>query len=288
MNRYTFIIFFLIISISTPFSMCAAKAKVPVSYKKIGWIDLKIHVFNPPDFQKTDKRPAIVFFSGVNWQEGSPLQFIPQCKYLASRDMVAFAAEVRTAKKHKSSPADAVADGKSAIRWIRQHASVLGVDPDKLVAAGGDSGGHIAAATGSVKKFVDPQDDLSISSIPNALVLFNPGIDNGPGAYGHTFVKDYWQDISPLHNIDSNTPPTLILLSSDDDHPAVSSAQKYRNFLEKAGVRCDLMMYANEAQAFFNKARFFETLIQVDRFLTSLGFLHGEPTLKKDIFLKYR
>jgi acetyl esterase/lipase len=44
-------------------------------------------------------------------------------------------------------PAACVEDAKSAERWLRQNAARLGLDPNRIVAAGGSAGGHIAACT---------------------------------------------------------------------------------------------------------------------------------------------
>ena len=46
---------------------------------------------------------------------------------------------------HGTTPFECVADGKSAIRWVRANAERLGVNPDKIVAGGGSAGGHVAA-----------------------------------------------------------------------------------------------------------------------------------------------
>jgi hypothetical protein len=48
------------------------------------------------------------------------------------------------------------------------------------------------------------------------------------------------------------------------------------------GRRCDLHLYENQGHGFFNTKMFYETLVEADRFLTSLGYLKGEPTLKKE------
>ncbi|MBN86612.1 MAG: hypothetical protein CL885_03730, partial [Dehalococcoidia bacterium] len=70
-----------------------------------------------------------------------------------------------------------IEDGKSAIRWVREHASELGIDPNRLAAGGGSAGGHVAATTGVLKGLDNPAEDASVSSRPRALVLFNPVID---------------------------------------------------------------------------------------------------------------
>ena len=91
-----------------------------------------------------------MFFFGGAWTQWRPGQFEPQASYLAGRGMVAIRADYRVKNRHRATPADGVEDAKSAIRWVRQNASMLGVDPDRIVAAGGSAGGHLAACTACV------------------------------------------------------------------------------------------------------------------------------------------
>ena len=267
-------------------SVFAEEKAVPdkqVVYKTVGEAELNLHIFNPKGHKPTDKRPAIVFFFGGGWNGGSPNQFYQHCKYLASRGMVAMSAEYRVKSRHKTTPRECVKDGKSAVRWIRQHAAELGVDPERIAAGGGSAGGHVAAATGTTKGFEEKVEDLSISSRPDALVLFNPVYDNGPSGYGHGRVKDYWKAFSPMHNIDETTPPTIVFLGTKDKLIPVETAQKYKRLMEANGRRCDLHLYEGQSHGFFNYSKrdnYTKTVIETDRFLASLGYLNGEPTLQ--------
>lgn len=254
-----------------------------VVYKTVGNTELKLHSFIPPNHKPSDKAPAIVFFFGGGWNKGSPSQFYPHCKYLASRGMVAMAAEYRVKSRNGTSPRECVMDGKSAVRWIRRHANELGIDPDKVAAGGGSAGGHVAAATGTTKAFNEEGEDQSVSCIPNALVLFNPVYDNGPGGYGNGRVEAYWQAISPMHNIDAHTPPTVVFLGTKDKLIPVATAEKYKKLMEEKGRRCDLHIYKDQPHGFFNfknRNYYTKTLMEADRFLASLGYLGGEPTLQ--------
>ena len=50
--------------------------------------------------------------------------------------------------------------------------------------------------------------------------------------------------------------------------------------MKAAGVRCDAFFYDQQGHGFFNKEPFkTRTLIEADKFLTSLGWLAGPPTL---------
>lgn len=255
-----------------------------ITYKQLGELKLHLHVFMPPNHTPSDKRPAIVFFFGGGWSGGSPSQFYPHCKYLASRGMVAMSAEYRVKKQHGTSPRECVKDGKSVVRWIRQHANELGIDPKKVAAGGGSAGGHVAAATGTVKGLNETGDNLDISCRPDALVLFNPVFDNGPEGWGHAQVKDYWQDISPMHNIDTGAPPTIVFLGTKDKLIPTTTAEAYKKRMTDKGRRCDLFLYTDQGHGFFNfknSEYYTRTVMEADRFLASLGYLKGGPTLKK-------
>ena len=249
---------------------------------KGGTTELKLHFFNPPGLKQSDNRPAIVFFFGGGWNGGTPSQFYPHCSYLAARGMVAISAEYRVKSRHNTTPKECVTDGKSAVRWIRQHAAELGIDPARLAAGGGSAGGQVAAATGTVKGYEEDAENLSVSSRPDALVLFNPVFDNGPGGYGHDRVMEYWETFSPMHNLDAHTPPTIVFLGTKDELTPVTSAKRYKELMEAQGRRCDLHLYDGQSHGFFNfsnRENYIKTVLEMDRFLASLGFLKGEPTL---------
>lgn len=143
----------------------------------------------------------------------------------------------------------------------------------------GSAGGHLAAAAGTVAGFNEPGENLSVSCVPAALVLFNPVLDNSPGGFGHEQCKAYWKDISPLYNIHVQTPPTVVFLGTADELVPVTSAQKFQSEMQALGLRCDLFLYKGQPHGFFNKAKYRETMVEADRFLNSLGLLQGSPTL---------
>lgn len=252
-----------------------------VEYKKIGDVSRSLHIFNPEGHQPGDKTPTIVFFHGGGWNGGGYMQFSGQCDYLASRGMVAITVEYRTMKRFGTTPKECVMDAKSAMRWVRAHAAELGIDPSRLAAGGGSAGGHLAAATAMLDGYNEEGEDTSVNCVPNALVLFNPVADNGPEGWGHDRVKSYWQEFSPLHNIHKDAPPTVILTGSEDTAFKVASAKAYQEKMKALGRRCVLHIYEGQPHAFFNRERseefFYKTLLDADRFLTSLGYLSGNP-----------
>ncbi len=262
-------------------------------YKTIDDIVLAIHLYTPTDHQPTDQRPAAIFFFGGGWNGGTPAQFIPHARYLASRGMVAILADYRVASRHQTSPFECVKDAKSAVRWVRTHAKRLGIDPNRIAAGGGSAGGHLAAATATVEGLNEETDDLSVSAIPNALLLFNPVYDNGPDGYGHERVGDRYQEISPIHNIRQGMPPAIVFLGTNDKLIPVATAERFQAKMKEVGSRSELFLYEDQPHGFFNHPSvkpavspvfYYQTMLESDRFLASLGFLTGEATLQEPAF----
>jgi len=247
-------------------------------YKIVGEHHLALHVFQPDNTGTEDPHPAIVFFFGGGWVSGNPSQFYPHCQHLAGRGMVAMAAEYRIKNRHGTPPSACVEDGKSALRWVRQHARELGIDPQRIAAGGGSAGGHVAAAVATTKGFESTDEDRTISCRPQALVLFNPVFDNSPQGYGNERVRAYWQAISPLHNIKHGAPPTLVFLGTRDKLVPVVTADAYQKKMLAVGARCEVHLYLDQPHGFFNYRNgenpvYWQTIAQMDRFLQSLGYL---------------
>jgi acetyl esterase/lipase len=265
-----------------------------VTYKTVGETKLALYVFNPEGHKASDTRPAIVFFFGGGWTSGSPAQFEQQCRYLASRGMVAITADYRVASRHQVKAAQCVADAKSAIRYVRAHAKKLGVDPKRIAAGGGSAGGHIAGCTGTLPGLDEAGEDKTISSVPDAMVLFNPALTLAPvdgndfGGFGtRVGVERMGAEataISPTHNVKAGAPPTIVFHGKSDTTVPFATVEVFAAAMKKAGNRCEVSGFEGQQHGFFNYGRgdnamFLETLKQADKFLASLGWLSGEPTV---------
>lgn len=262
-----------------------AIASETIIYKKAGDRELRLHIEKPAGWKSTDERPAIVFFFGGGWVGGSPEQFRGQSEHFASRGMVGIRVEYQAiARGDKGPPLVCCADAKSAMRYVRGHAAELGIDPTRIAAAGGSAGGHLAAFTAMVNGLDDPLDDLTISCKPDALVLFNPVFNNGPGQWGHARVGDRFREFSPAHNISDAAPPTCVFLGDADKLISVPVLREFEAAMKDAGVRCDAHVYPGAGHSFFNQEPHkSQTLAEADNFLTSLGWLAAvEPTAKTD------
>ena len=252
-------------------------------------VRLNAYVFYPDDHQVSDRRAAAVFFFGGGWRKGSPTQFLRHCQYLSKRGMVAIAADYRVLERHGTKAVSCVADGKSAVRWIRKNASRLGVDADRIVAAGGSAGGHVAACSGIVDGFDENSEDASISSQPNALALFNPAVllaaiderspldpEKMPGLEDRMGTKP--TALSPYHHVGKHVPPTIVFHGKDDPTVPYWTVESFSERIKQAGARCELIGFPGQQHGFFNHGRgdnscYERTIKHLDRFLVSLDFL---------------
>jgi acetyl esterase/lipase len=225
-----------------------------------------------------------VFFFGGGWISGTVEQFVPQSKHLAERGMIAVVADYRVRNRHNTTPFDAMSDARSAMRWVRSHARELGIDASRLAAAGGSSGGHIAVSTAVFDRFDDPGEDKRVSAKPDALVLFNPAVDTAgstPPVMNDRF-GGRGREGSPLAHLSRGLPPTLIVHGKDDATVPYQSVERFCAEATRLGSRCELVGYEGAGHGFFNPGRdggkwYKETLAEMDRFLTSLGYL-PKPT----------
>lgn len=252
-----------------------------VVYKTVGGKDLLLYIFEPaPErIPVSDKaagpRPAIVFFHGGAWAIGHPVMLFRQCAYLAGRGMWAFSAQYRlvgnqpgVAPKDRARVADCVEDAKDAVRYVREHANELGVDPKRIAAGGGSAGGHLAAAAAVVPDEKEPPSGKSVSCKPNLLVLMNPALFH-PSAQGTLKLEQFTAE----------TPPTIMFYGTND--PMLKDiGRPLQAQAAKLGFSLETYEAEGVGHGFFNDSPWRErTLWQVDRFLAKHGYLQGESTL---------
>ncbi len=262
---------YLLIAIFLSLSLSASEK---IEYKKSAQGKLFLHVTKPGEWKASDKRPAIVFFFGGGWTGGSPKQFIPHCEYFAKLGFVTFSAEYRIKNLHKTSPFESVKDGKSAVRYLRENCKALGIDPNKIIAAGGSAGGHVAACTSIIQGF--EEGNKKISSKPNALLLFNPALDLTWKADTAKRFKDKAYMISPNQNIKESVAPTLVMVGDKDTTTPLKYALDFQKKMKEKGNSCKVISYKDQVHGFFNTKNpemYKKTLTDCEAFLKEIKFL---------------
>jgi acetyl esterase/lipase len=259
--------------------------KALVTYKATPQGDLRINLYFPSDWRKSDRRPAVVFFFGGSCATGSAEQFANTAEYFATRGLVGASAEYRIESIHHTRPQECAEDAKSAIRWLRMNAHQLGVDRTRVAAGGGSSGATIAAFAAYNSTFEPTDEDASVSCKPDLLVLINPafgfpdqGLAPEQAAAANrpigAFIKSW--------KITKGGPAAILFFGTAD--PLQEKAREFARQLRAAGTHAEFYTAEGQRHGFFNRDHgspwHFVVLRQIDVFLRSFGYLKGDPTIE--------
>jgi len=246
-----------------------------VTYRKAGDRELHLHVFNPEGWKASDKRACFLSVHGGGWVNGAPRRQYPFAAHFAAKGMVGISVEYRLLKKDNVTPFDCVADGRSAIRYIKEHAAELGIDAEKIVANGGSAGAHVAAGMAMFDGVDNPGDNLKIDPKPAALVLHYPVIDTSTAGYGNKACGPKWKDISPLHQVKNGTPPTILFHGTGDQTTPFAGAKAFDAAMHEAGNRCELVIHPGGKHGYFmfEKELYDEVEKKTEAFLQSLKLI---------------
>jgi acetyl esterase len=254
-------------------------------YKTVGDINLPVYIWEPPA-EKAPPYPKSVaaFFFSSGWDNGQVAQFAPHCVYLASRGMMTMAFDYRVTNRYPGGgPLEAIADAKTAIRWIRLNAVELGINPGKIVGIGGSGGAHAMASAAMLKGFDDPAESGGSNASPNALVLFNPVLDTSKYGFGLDRFPDAGvaKEANLIRAINKGLPPMLIMHGTADRVVPFANSLEFAKKVSKKKNACRLIEFEGQGHGFFNFNLSFEmyeaTLMAVDEFLVELGFIEPDP-----------
>jgi acetyl esterase/lipase len=251
----------------------------PYVYKTSAGKERRMEIFFPPGHDPTKaKVPGMILFHGGSWKGGTLAQFRVACAYFASRGMVCATAEYQVLGKSSAKlPAGesfkrvCVTDAKSAIRWFKQKAPELGIDPARVITGGGSAGGHISALATMNPGLNDPADPKDIDTRVVAYLWFNP-------AFAPEDQKD--PEIDILHHMKADLPPAIVFFG-DKDTWKKGWDSAHAKWKKLGAKHIELHIAKDQKHSFFNNEPWRTvTLIEADKFLVKHGLLTGETTLK--------
>ncbi len=249
----------------------------PFIYKESAGKPRQMEIYFPPGHDPAKaKVPGMILFHGGAWGGGSLGQFRIACAYFASRGMVCATAEYQMLSKADAAKLPAgetrkrvcVTDAKSAIRWLKQHANELGIDPQRIITGGGSAGGHISALATMNPGLNDPADPKDLDTSVVAYVWFNP-------AFATDDHKDL--EIDLLRHLKADLPPAIAFFG-DQDPWKKGWDTAYAKWKALGTKTIDLQIAPGQSHSFFNNGPWQTvTLIAADKFLVKQGLLSGEP-----------
>jgi FkbH-like protein len=179
----------------------------------------------------------VLFFHGGGFVAGDPLQFEPQCAFLAEHGITGISVEYRLRSRHKTSVYESIEDAVLATRHVIEE-----FQPSRLYVCGASSGGLLAYhAAHSHRENV------------TGMILFNPVVNLGPAGFrGIAVPPEGDVSISPLHMKTGGMPKTLVMQGNLDKITPPREADKFIARLRWGKVNARIKKYFG-SHGFFNK-----------------------------------
>jgi len=226
MKKTVLILAHLVFLIATSFAQDTLVITKKIVYKTVGNRELSVDLFYTASSQKKSDNTAIALFHGGGWVFGDPSEFYEACRRFARKGFVTFSFQYRLSRNADGTyphpditPVESTKDARSAIRWLRENAGILNINSNKIVVGGQSAGGQLALATALTDSINEITDNLKISPVPNALLLFSSNV-NTMEPWIDMLLGDRRNEIwsiSPYHNLKRNMPPAIAFSGEEDD-----------------------------------------------------------------------
>ena len=208
---------------------------------------------------------GIVFISGSGWTrelglDATPLKESGQEEIyavpLAAAGYTVFGINHRASPRFRH-PAH-LEDAQRAVRFVRHHAEEFGIDPDRIGALGGSSGGHLVSLLGVLDGHGAPGDGSPVSresakvqvvvarAAPTDLTLSSPRSVHPLFGFRRSERTDSVEHqrfvaASPVTYVTADDPPTLLIHGDADDVVRYENAEVMKAALDEAGVPAELL-----------------------------------------------
>lgn len=234
----------------------AISVEKDVVFGKGGDVDLRCDLYRPRP--GTEKRAATIHLHGGGFAGGNKETLTERIRPFAAQGYLAIAAQYRLTGQ-AAWPA-MIEDVKTAIRWTRANAGMLGVDPARIVIVGYSAGGHLAltaAGTQNRPEFEGNGGHAGAGTQVAACVGYYPVVDGGPPP-----------SASPATFVTGRFPPTVLFHGVADTTVPIESSQRLFQLLRDAKVVAEFHSFAGQQHIFDRQPEFAASCAQLaDLFL---------------------
>ncbi len=192
---------------------------------------LTMDIYRPRGNDRRDK-PALLVIHGGAFTGGKPRDLEGMSRYFAERGFVCFTISYRLAGDNPPDRVKAAcADAKTAVRWIRAHASEFGVDPLRIGAIGHSAGAITAllTATTRAQEFRGDGPTIPPANHPEQSSALQAAV----AVAGAVFEPQY---------VDASDPPLMFFHGTNDPIVVFKRAEDGKALCDEKGVSCRLLV----------------------------------------------
>lgn len=222
----------------------------------------KADLYFPKEIPAGKKLPAVVIIHGGGFNDGDKdrRREINIGSNLARHGYVGMSIDYKLWNKYAKSPTwpQSLHDAKSAVRWLRQNADRLGIDPDRIGAIGCSAGGNLVSmlAVTAPDDGLEPPGDASEPTSIRCAVDFYGAVDLPNYHDMKMFLKTRAEDpesykkASPINYCTKGDAPILLVHGTGDGTVHVSQSETFAKALEAGGVEHELIVIPDAPHTF--------------------------------------
>lgn len=219
-----------------------------IEYKNIDGKSLQVDIYKLKNLMKP--APLLVFIHGGGWTGGQRADYLVYLLTFAQKGYVTTTVSYRLLKDG-AYPA-CVEDINDAVQWFFRNGETYDYDPDRIALIGGSAGAHLALLAaygmktpGEIKD--TSENPVSTHRIKAVVDIYGPvdlttefarNNSTVTNFMAHTYKEapELFLEASPIHYLDKNDPPTLILQGTSDQTVPISQSDELKAKLDSLGV----------------------------------------------------
>ncbi len=198
-----------------------------------------------------NNRPAVIVFPGGAYAGTYPGEAEPIALAYMAKGFCAFVLDYSV---YPARFPQALLEGLTAVRFVREHAAEFGLAPRRIALCGFSAGGHLAASVATLwdHACIDGMIEGDRSTYrPDALVLCYPVINSLHRRSLLNLFSGNEEELTPetvellsLENhVKEDTPPTFLWHNSDDDGVPAASSLLFALALDRVGVPYEMRIW---------------------------------------------
>jgi acetyl esterase/lipase len=284
--KINFLLFLFFISISS-FGQVQDTVKYPktytaqkdVVYSKVGDWEGKLDIYHPIDSTKLS--PLVINIHGGGWNHGTKEQQTGFGSFFKNHYAVA---NIEYRLVHQGKAPCAIEDIRCALLYLVNNAKSFHIDTSKIVIMGSSAGGHLALMAGlqnlhskfdvncisdQAFKILAIIDKYGITDLSSTNVLTSKSVKNWLGDENQNI--EFIQSVSPLYNVNENSPATFIVHGNADTVVPYSQSEQLFNKLKNYNVKTEFITIENGGHGKFSKEDNKRINEAIWKFLDELG-----------------